>query len=249
MSTKSPVAHASAGTASTRRRVSAKTVAKKKGAHTRNQHAVSPVQAELLAETPVAAAKPVARKKGARATTKETQMTAQEDLLKAAEGNVDPSETETPAPKEVDGLRLFRDIRKKLIDRDLPDRHIADIMGITQIYWSSIMNGHRSIRSLGKDKFKLIADFLEIPVIQAYILADVFSPEDFFNTKSLDEQLWLVIEKMQRDQQWAAYAPTRAEWDAMPVKVRAGYATLYEREYGRSLTEKAKLEVPELANS
>lgn len=203
MSTKSPVAHApSASPASTRRRVSAKTVAQKKGAK------------EVIQEAPL--------------------------------------ETETPpaeaqATRKVDGLRLIREIRKALIERDLPDRHISDIMGITPMYWHSLTNGHRTIKSLGKEKFKLIAEFLGIPVIQAYIMADYFSAEDFLNTKSLDEQLWLVIEKMQKDKHWMAYAPTREEWERMPVKVRAGYATLYEREYGRTLTQKAKLEVPELA--
>ncbi|WP_432263242.1 XRE family transcriptional regulator [Cupriavidus sp. TMH.W2] len=151
--------------------------------------------------------------------------------------------------KRIEGIRLIKLIKKTLLERDLPERTIADIMGVTTIYWNSMANGNRKIKSLGKDKLEKVADFLEIPTIQVYILADYFGPEDFFNVKTLDDQMWLAMKKMAEDPQWSAYAPTREEWDRFPVKVKAGYAALYERAYGEVLMAKAQIEIPELLGS
>ncbi|WP_425953141.1 XRE family transcriptional regulator [Ralstonia pseudosolanacearum] len=148
--------------------------------------------------------------------------------------------------KKIEGIRLIRLIRKTLIERSLPERTIADIMGVTTIYWNSMANGNRKIKSLGKDKLEKVAEFLGVPTIQVYVLADYFEPADFFTTKTMDEQMWLTIVKMAEDPQWVAYAPTREEWAALPTKIRAGFAALYEREAGRVLMAKAQIEAPEL---
>ncbi|MDR5799237.1 MULTISPECIES: XRE family transcriptional regulator [Caballeronia] len=149
--------------------------------------------------------------------------------------------------RKVEGLRLIRLIKKTLVERDLPERTISDIMGVTPIYWNSMTNGNRTIKSLGKDKLSKVAEFLGLPTIQVYILADFFDPSDFMNSKALDDQMWLSIVKMTADTQWTAYAPTKEEWHALPIKLRAGFAALYEREFNRVLTKKAQIEVPELA--
>ncbi|ABO59612.1 XRE family transcriptional regulator (plasmid) [Burkholderia vietnamiensis] len=154
-----------------------------------------------------------------------------------------------PEVRNIEGLRLIRMIKKTLVERDLPERTISDIMGVTPIYWNSMTNGNRTIKSLGKDKLSKVAEFLGLPTIQVYILADFFDPSDFMNSKALDEQMWLSIVKMTADTQWTAYAPTKEEWQALPIKLRAGFAALYEREFNRALTRKAQIEVPELAGT
>src|SRR3546814_2887451 len=63
-------------------------------------------------------------------------------------------------------------------------------------------NGNRQIKSLGKDKLEKIADFLGLPLIQVLILADYLVISDFFNGKTLEDQLVLTLRKMQEDPQW-----------------------------------------------
>lgn len=66
----------------------------------------------------------------------------------------------------------------------------------------------------------------------------------FFNSKDLNEQLWLSIRKMQEDPQWAGYAPSSEEWEQTPINVRITLVSLYERESKRYLMAKAEVEVP-----
>lgn len=165
-----------------------------------------------------------------------------------AESTASEHEAEASGKRHVDGIRLINLIRKTLIDRGLPQRTISDILGVTPVYWNSIMSGNRSIKSLGKDRFDTIAEWLGIPTVQVLNQADYLSIEDFYSKKDLHEQLWLAIVKMANDPQWMAYAPTREEWDVLPLRVQIGYAALYERDYGRVLTAKAQIEVPDLVS-
>ncbi|ABF13021.1 helix-turn-helix transcriptional regulator (plasmid) [Cupriavidus metallidurans] len=182
-----------------------------------------------------------------RKTTEVTaKMTTHEQH--GAESTASEHEAEASGKRHVDGIRLINLIRKTLIDRGLPQRTISDILGVTPVYWNSIMSGNRSIKSLGKDRFDTIAEWLGIPTVQVLNQADYLSIEDFYSKKDLHEQLWLAIVKMANDPQWMAYAPTREEWDVLPLRVQIGYAALYERDYGRVLTAKAQIEVPDLVS-
>jgi len=145
---------------------------------------------------------------------------------------------------KIEGARLIKMIKKAIVERGLQDRAIADIVGVTQIYWNSLANGNRQIKSLGKEKLQKIAEFLGLPLIQVYLLAEHFTAEDFFNSKDLNEQLWLSIRKMQEDPQWAGYAPSSEEWEQTPINVRITLVSLYERESKRYLMAKAEVEVP-----
>lgn len=155
--------------------------------------------------------------------------------------------TEDASPRDrnkIEGARLIKMIKKAIVERGLQDRAIADIVGVTQIYWNSLANGNRQIKSLGKEKLQKIAEFLGLPLIQVYLLSELFTAEDFFNSKDLNEQLWLSIRKMQEDPQWAGYAPSSEEWEQTPINVRITLVSLYERESKRYLMAKVEVEVP-----
>lgn len=145
---------------------------------------------------------------------------------------------------KIEGARLIKMIKKAIVERGLQDRAIADIVGVTQIYWNSLANGNRQIKSLGKEKLQKISEFLGLPLIQVYLLSELFTAEDFFNSKDLNEQLWLSIRKMQEDPQWAGYAPSFEEWEQTPINVRITLVSLYERESKRYLMAKVEVEVP-----
>lgn len=161
-----------------------------------------------------------------------------------AEAGLLNDETSTRDRNKIEGARLIKMIKKVIVERGLQDRAIADIVGVTQIYWNSLANGNRQIKSLGKEKLQKIAEFLGLPLIQVYLLAEHFTAEDFFNSKDLNEQLWLSIRKMQEDPQWAGYAPSSEEWEQTPINVRITLVSLYERESKRYLMAKAEVEVP-----
>jgi transcriptional regulator with XRE-family HTH domain len=179
------------------------------------------------------------------ALAKKALADAQPESQAAAEaGPLTDAETSPRDRNRIEGARLIKMIRKVIIERGLQDRTIADIVGVTQIYWNSLANGNRQIKSLGKEKLQKIAEFLGLPLIQVYLLAEHFTAEDFFNSKDLNEQLWLSVRKMQEDPQWAGYAPSSEEWEQTPINVRITLVSLYERESKRYLMAKAEVEVP-----
>lgn len=131
-------------------------------------------------------------------------------------------------PRTVVGQRLIDLIRKTLIDRGLPERHMVALLGVSQSYWHSLTNGHRSLQALSKEKLQRLATFLELPLIQVCVLAGQFSAEDFVVARGLDEELERVVAALRSDARWLALAPTQQEWRALPLKVRMLVAALYE---------------------
>ena len=147
--------------------------------------------------------------------------------------------------KAVIGQKLINLIRKTLIDRELPERYVADLMGVTTIYWNSITNGNRRISSLPKEKMQRLAEFLEVPLIQIYVLADHFEAADFVVYKSLPGDLDRMIDFMRTDPKYLALAPSKKEWDAMDNRTKVLVATLYEQINHRSFLLSTKVEIPE----
>lgn len=148
-------------------------------------------------------------------------------------------------PRTIVGARLINLIRKTLLDRDLSERYVADLMGITSIYWNSMTNGNRRISSLPKEKLQRLADFLEIPLIQVYVLADHFTAADFVVYKHLPSDLERMIEFMRTDPKWLALAPSKKEWDEMPDRTKVLVATLYEHVGHRSFLQATGIEISE----
>jgi transcriptional regulator with XRE-family HTH domain len=208
----------------------------------------APAPAPAPETAPVAAGAAKTGKSPAKrisALAKKALADAQPESQAAAEaGPLTDAETSPRDRNRIEGARLIKMIRKVIIERGLQDRTIADIVGVTQIYWNSLANGNRQIKSLGKEKLQKIAEFLGLPLIQVYLLAEHFTAEDFFNSKDLNEQLWLSVRKMQEDPQWAGYAPSSEEWEQTPINVRITLVSLYERESKRYLMAKAEVEVP-----
>ncbi|TCV51490.1 hypothetical protein [Pseudomonas sp. 460] len=213
-----------------------------------------PASTPAQAEAPVAAVTPEpatpAKKSGRqKISTLAKQALEQAQLAResqaASEAGLSTNDETSPRDRNrIEGARLIKMIKKAIIERGLQDRAISDIVGVTQIYWNSLANGNRQIKSLGKEKLQKIAEFLGLPLIQIYLLAEHFTAEDFFNSKDLNEQLWLSIRKMQEDPQWAGYAPSSEEWEQTPINVRITLVSLYERESKRYLMAKAEVEVP-----
>ena len=179
---------------------------------------------------------------------KQLEDTIQHDCLNIAANTIDDkngAENKVKKSKKIPGYRLINLIKSRSIELGVQDRYIADVIGVTPIYWYSIANGHRKISALSKDKLEKIAKFLNIPTVQAMSLADVLSHEDFF-LDSLEEQLNISIEQMRNDPAWMNWAPTDEEWDKLSIGTRTGIVMLYETVFRKMLLRRAEIENPEL---
>lgn len=139
-----------------------------------------------------------------------------------------PKVQKASTPRTVVGQRLIDLLRKALIDRGLPERHMMEVLGVSRSYWHSLANGHRSLQALSKEKLQRLATFLGLPLIQVCVLAGQFTAEDFVVAQGLDEELERVVAALRTDARWLALAPTAEDWAALPVKARMLVAALYE---------------------
>ncbi len=177
---------------------------------------------------------------------KQRENTRKRDYQKMTANTIEDkngAENKVKKPKKVPGYRLINRIKSRSIELGVQDRYIADVIGVTPIYWYSIANGHRKISALSKDKLEKIAKFLNIPTVQAMSLADVLSHEDFF-LGNLEEQLNVSIEQMRNDPAWMNWAPTTEEWAQLSIGTRTGIVMLYETVFQKMLLRRAEIENP-----
>ncbi len=184
----------------------------------------------------------VGQSKSPRAARTESRLLSREEGKESVHDD-DEAKAVTEG-RQVVGLKLINLVRKTLIDRNLPERHVSDLMGVTQIYWNAMANGNRRISSLPKDKLQRLAEFLEIPLIQVYVLADHFVPEDFVVQKSLPGDLERMVEFMRSDPTWLALAPSHKEWSEMSTRAKVLVAALYERLVHKSFLRASRVETP-----
>lgn len=178
-----------------------------------------------------------------KATRAKTKIKAQPEEIS---GTDDLFQEEGSKKTRVPGFRLIARLKQRAAEIGVSDRYIADIMGITPIYWNSLTNGHRKMNSLDKGKLERVAEFLGLPIVQVMVLADYLEPKDFF-PGNMNDQLKTAYEQMRHDPSWASWAPTAREWDALSITTKAGIVMLYETVYQKALLRRAEVENPELA--
>lgn len=146
----------------------------------------------------------------------------------------------------VKGARLVNLVRKKAAEKGMTERQIADEFSISPIYWNSLTNGNRLIGSLPRETMEKVAEFVEMPLVQAYVLAGQFEPKDFVVKVRLESQLMASIEKMRADQRWATLAPTDSDWASTALNVKVALVALYESVSQTELLDSVKVVDPAL---
>lgn len=175
---------------------------------------------------------------------KRAHKTEKEPAARAAAGDDAGNEAEqeevgSSEPLPVTGKRLIDLTRQRLAELNKPERAILDIIGVTYVYWNALTNGHRRLSGLPHAKMQRLADFLEIPVIQAYMLADLYTPADLVVHKDLADHLKGSLAKMRADKRWNFIAPPDEAWDATPEASQLAIILLYERVAGQALLTRA----------
>lgn len=165
--------------------------------------------------------------------------TAADKTDDAGATEVEKEEVRTGEPPQVTGQRLIALIRKRLAERRMSEREIADVIGVTSIYWTSLTNGHRRLSGLPHAKMQRLAEFLEIPVIHAYMLADLYKPSDLVVTKKLDDDLQASLAKMRLDKRWSFLVPDDETLALTPQASRLAIVMLYEHVAGQALLKRA----------
>jgi hypothetical protein len=80
--------------------------------------------------------------------------------------------------------------------------------------------------------FVAAANYLDIPVAQAFLLGGVLEPKDFIVEVTATQKIDDVIERMRRDPTWCGFVPTATELDKMDQKSKILIGLLYENTTG-----------------
>jgi transcriptional regulator with XRE-family HTH domain len=104
---------------------------------------------------------------------------------------------------------------------------VAKFLDITYPYLMALARNERSISGLPKEKLRKIAEYLDVPVGQVFLLAKILQPTDFDVDKD-GKLLEGTRVAMLGDPFWRGFAPTEKEWKRLPKHVQAFIAMLYE---------------------
>lgn len=147
----------------------------------------------------------------------------------------------TTADKVVRGATLIQAIQEEAQRQGLAVKEVAERFELAPSYWFSMCNGNRSIQALARHRLKLIAKFLNKPYIEVLSMAELVEPEDFIIPQTIDDQLNLAYLKLRADSMWSPLVPTEEVWDSAHRTMKILTIALYERLFGVSILDKAKI--------
>lgn len=95
---------------------------------------------------------------------------------------------------------------------------LADALGVTYGYLLSIARGERPMNSVSRDILARAAEYLQIPLAQAYVWAVSPRPEYFYNSRSLAFELDALYEDLKNNTgSTSSFRPWRAGTTCRPV--------------------------------
>ncbi len=142
--------------------------------------------------------------------------------------------------KHIEGEALIEAIRARANELRMDVREVADRVGVSYVYMTSLLSGGRRFGGLDDDKKRALAKFLGLPMVQVLVLCDSLRAEDFAVEQDLGDRLRLSFRKLQMDPVYCVTAPTSEEWEQMPISGKLMLALLYERVADEEIIRKIK---------
>lgn len=144
-------------------------------------------------------------------------------------------------PRNDRGAALARAIEDRATALGISQKETSKRLGFSEPYYTLLLSGQRWFGSVEQDKLHKIAEFLDIPLVSVYMLAEIIHSDDFFRATSVESQVDAAFEVMEKDKRFAIALPTRREWEKTPLSVKLFCAILYQDVSGKDFLEKAKL--------
>lgn len=127
------------------------------------------------------------------------------------------------------GAALIAALWERMGEQAHTPKELAESLGITYVYLMALARGEKPIQQVSREVLKRAADYLNVPVAQAYLLAGALTPEDFVLMPSLDERIARVREAMAHDAMWCGLALSDEVWRKTPQEARLLICMLYEQ--------------------
>ena len=137
----------------------------------------------------------------------------------------------------ISGGRLIDMLKRRAEKNQGTMNDIAAHLGISPSYLSAIFRNVRPISGMSREAFVNAARYLNLPVTQIYLLADVMTLNDFVTEQDAGVICERVHDAMCLDPKWAGYVPAFSTWTAMPMSMKILIGLLYEASGGPRFSE------------
>ena len=110
---------------------------------------------------------------------------------------------------------------------------LSSRLGITYPYLLMLTRGprhreHRKVANASLPLLKRMAAFLERPLMDILVLAEIVKPEDQYVVDGLEQRVDSVWRRWCEDPVWSRLAPLPARWREMDFEDRVRMAALYD---------------------
>ncbi len=125
---------------------------------------------------------------------------------------------------------------------------LAKHLGIGYVYLTQLLSGKKDSSKMGRHILVAAAEYLDVPVAEAYLWAGALLPTDFVHEGTVREMAGKPFEVMSRHPTWGGFLPTRDEWDSFSDRMKLFAVLAFEQATGTTLIDATdKTMVPELA--
>jgi hypothetical protein len=111
---------------------------------------------------------------------------------------------------------------------------LAELVGMTYVYFMALARGERPVDQMNRKYFVGFANYLQIPIAQAYLLGGALLPSDFLVKETAPALMGNVFTRMRSDSQWGGFVPTNAALSELDNDTKHLICLLYERLVGTS---------------
>ncbi len=139
--------------------------------------------------------------------------------------------------KNYPGIRMVNMLKKRADRNNEVMSDVATHLGISLPYLSAIFRGVRPISGMSREAYVNAAHYLNLPVAQIYLLADVMKLSDFYAEQDAAGVCERIHDAMSLDPKWAGYIPATSTWTSMPMSVKILIGLLYEASGGPRFSE------------
>lgn len=150
------------------------------------------------------------------------------------------SEFALDAPEDAPGGSFF-ELQRPLIylideylathpvdGRRMTTKTFCERSGVSPSIVTAILNGNRWAAKSNRETIEKLSNFLEIPVIQFYILSGFIKPQDVVYTVNIEESLDAIYRMMRNDKRVSFRVPMEDVWKTWDVSAKLSVVMMYE---------------------
>lgn len=157
--------------------------------------------------------------------------------------NAGGGEDATPSTDEpTRGLALTEAIAREIANRRISQREASNILGISDGYFSVLMSNKRWWGTVDQHRLLAIAEFLDVPAITVFSLAEIVKSSYYFRPTTISNQIENALERLKTDPSMVLALPAESSWESCPADIKLLVAILYNQiAHGELLDLQAKL--------